>query len=47
MKTIGYCETCHRFRPVRVTATSMALYALRRGVLTGECDDCDDKRRRR
>lgn len=40
MKTIGWCEKCHRVRRVRVSAYG---YMKPNSAPTGICDDCEEE----
>lgn len=47
MRLHGWCEKCHKIRPVRVSGHGMAMAA--RGIPTGICSRCeqDEEDRRR
>ena len=42
MRLVGYCEKCHRVRPVKVSGHGMSMLAARR-IATGICTSCEDK----
>ena len=46
MKIHGWCETCRRVRRVEVSSHGMAMMVATRGVATGECDECRERRER-
>lgn len=50
MKLHGYCESCHKVKPVRVSSAGMMAMSMKR-IPTGTCDVCvqaeEDKRRER
>ena len=46
MRVHGWCESCHRIKPVRVSGVGMAMM-MNRGAPTGICDDCEEKKNSR
>ena len=42
MKVLGYCDSCRRFKYVRVSGHGMAMLASTR-VAHGTCDACEEK----
>lgn len=46
MRIHGWCEGCHRFRPVNTSTVGMVSLA-QGGMASGTCDDCQEKKRGR
>jgi hypothetical protein len=42
MRLTGYCESCHRVRPVKVSSAGMNRLAMKQ-IPTGTCTSCEEK----